>query len=84
MTVLIIIATITLVVWLDNPREENEYDDTHYLNWYIWIIRIFSHLKFIKHKKNIILLTKKIKSYIIIDFLLERCYNKSIILDGVM
>ncbi len=32
MTVLIIIATITLVVWLDNPREENEYDDTHYLN----------------------------------------------------
>ncbi len=26
----------------------------------------------------------KNKSYIIIDFILERCYNKSILLDGVM
>lgn len=32
MTVIIIIVTIIFVVWLDNPKEEKGYDDTHYVN----------------------------------------------------
>jgi|LGVE01.1.fsa_nt_gb hypothetical protein len=32
MTIIAIVVAILLVVWLDNPKDNRKYDDTHYVN----------------------------------------------------